>query len=157
MSVSNQMRERGRWPPWLYVNLIGMNFFIFILVCFCTNVSCLCVESSALVCQVLIGSNLCLLCVSQSSDSSSGFLFIAQWSAGSSGCVLAQQGFLFSSARIVCVGFSRSTAAGLRYGLRVLNFHCPVLFFSTAGVVFLLISFLHSSLVQRELGAHCCQ
>jgi hypothetical protein len=63
----------------------------------------------------------------------------------------------FSSARIVCVGFSRSTAAGLRSGLRVLNFHCPVLFFSASGVVFLLISFLCPSLMQCELGAHCRQ
>jgi hypothetical protein len=31
---------------------------IFILICFCTTLSCLCVESSALVCQVLIGFNL---------------------------------------------------------------------------------------------------
>jgi hypothetical protein len=72
-------------------------------------------------------------------------------------CVLAQQGFLFPSARIICVGFSRSAAASLRFGLRVLDFHCPDLFFYAADVVFLLISFLHLSPVQRELGARCHQ
>jgi hypothetical protein len=62
----------------------------------------------------------------------------------------------FSSARIVCVGFSQYTAAGLRSGLRVLDFHYPILFFSAAGVV-LLISFLRPSLVQCELDARCRQ
>jgi hypothetical protein len=77
-------------------------------------------------------------CVCQSSDSSSGLDFcslpsevlnlVACEVLNLVACVLAQQGFLFSSARITCVGFSWSAATGLRFGLRVLNFHCPVLF-----------------------------
>jgi hypothetical protein len=76
--------------------------------------------------------------VCQSSDSSSGLDFcslpsevlnlVACEVLNLVACVLAQQGFLFSSARIVCVGFSQYTAAGLRSGLRVLDFHYPILF-----------------------------
>jgi hypothetical protein len=57
--------------------------------------------------------------VSQSSDSTSGLDFCSLPSEVLDlvACVLAQQGFLFSSARIVCVGFSRSAATGLRFGL----------------------------------------
>jgi hypothetical protein len=71
--------------------------------------------------------------------------------------LLSKVSFFSSSTQIVCVGFSRSTGAGLRSGLHVRDFHCPVLFFSTAGVVFLLISVLCPSLMQRKLDARCHQ
>jgi hypothetical protein len=97
--------------------------------------------------------------VSQSSDSSSGLDFCSLPSEVLDlvACVLAQQGFLFSSAQIVCVDFSWFAAVSLRFGLHVLDFQCPVLFFSATGVAFLLILFLRLSLVQRELSARCHQ